>query len=105
MCSLKTQLASFPSITADAPKMIEGTTDFEKCYNSFLDLKSSISDENNTNTLQSVGLSFLDMTEILLNTIFAVRSGSWEAFEKSFLTRLPMIRLKGKFGTFSNFSI
>ena len=47
----------------------------EKHYNKFLDAKESMKTGHN---LQQFWMSFLEMTELLLNTIYSIRNGDWE---------------------------
>ena len=49
--------------------------ELQKHYNSFLDAKGKLEDGT---PLQQLWMSFLEMTEVLLNTIFSIRSGHWE---------------------------
>ena len=37
-----------------------------------------MNDESNSSTLQRFWISFIDMIELLLNTIYSIRSGQWE---------------------------
>ena len=47
----------------------------EKHYNKFLDAKESM---KTGHTLQQFWMSFLEMTEFLVNTIYSIRNGDWE---------------------------
>ena len=69
---LKQELSKYNVFTNDLCKNIKVNVQFEKVLNVFIDLKSEWSSEKN---LQSFWLGCLEMTEILLNTIYAVRSG------------------------------
>lgn len=60
---------------------IEETLEHEKVvelYTNFVNTRCEMIDEANENTLQGFWISFLDMIELLLNTISAIRSGRWE---------------------------
>jgi hypothetical protein len=48
----------------------------ESLYNQFLDVKTKMCEEGYS--LQQFWISFLDMVELLLNTIYSIRSGNWE---------------------------
>ena len=50
--------------------------EFENLYREFLNIKVEWG-RNKNNTLRKFWLSFIDMVDLLLNTIYAVRSGSW----------------------------
>ena len=69
---LKQELSKYNVFTNDLCKNIKVNVQFEKVLNVFIDLKSEWSSEKN---LRSFWLGCLEMTEILLNTIYAVRSG------------------------------
>ena len=47
----------------------------EKHYNKFLDAKESM---KTGHTLQQFWMSFLEMTELLLHTIYSIRNGDWD---------------------------
>ena len=44
----------------------------------FMDIRIKMNDENNSSTLQRFWISFIEMIEFLLNTIFSIRSEQWE---------------------------
>ena len=78
---LKQELSKYNVFTNDLCKNIKDNVQFEKVLNVFIDLKS----EN----LRSVWLRCLEMTEILLNSIYAVRSGSWHLLLECIREILP----------------
>ena len=71
---LKQELSKYNVFANDLCKNIKDNVQFEKVLNVFIDLKSEWSDEKK---LRSFWSSCLKMTDILLNTIYAVQSGSW----------------------------
>ena len=54
---------------------IKNDSKFVSVYRGFLDLKSQW--EENCTDLEKFWLSYIDMVDILLNTLYAVRSGDW----------------------------
>ena len=62
--------------THDIYVKMKDDEDFNKLHHEFLNLMVNWSDDQNK-TLRTFWLSYIDMTELLLNTIYAVRSGSW----------------------------
>ena len=58
---------------------------------SFLDIKISYSAESNSSSLQRFWISFIDMVNILLNTICAIRLGQWELLLECIRDMLPYV--------------
>ena len=50
------------------------TSDFNEAYHMFTDIRIKMNDENDSSTLQRFWISFIEMIELLLNTIY-IRSG------------------------------
>ena len=48
------------------------------CYDAFVNTRVEMSSTSNSYTLKQLWMRFLDMIELLLNTIYSVRSGNWE---------------------------
>ena len=53
-------------------------SDFNEAYHMFTDIRIKMNDENNSSTLQRFWISLIEMIELLLNTIYSIRSGQWE---------------------------
>ena len=83
---LKQELSKYNVFTKGICKNIKDNVHFEKVLNVFIDLKSEWSSEKNS---RSFWLSCLEMSEILLNTIYAGRSGSWHHLLESITEMLP----------------
>ena len=49
-------------------------SDFNEAYHMFTDIRIKMNDENDSSTLQRFWISFIEMIELLLNTIY-IRSG------------------------------
>ena len=62
---------------------------FEELYHKYLDIRLKWGDERNT--LRGFWVTYLDMVELLLNTIYAVRSGSWNLLLECIKEMLPYI--------------
>lgn len=59
----------------------------QSLYNKFLDVKTQTSEEGYS--LQQFWISFLDMVELLLNTIYSFQSGNWELLLECIRRILP----------------
>ena len=55
----------------------------------FLDMKQSFGDKVNKDSLQRFWVSFLDMVDTLLNTVYSVRSRNWELLLESIRDIIP----------------
>ena len=69
------KLHSMGEFTNETYVEIKNDSKFVSVYRGFLDLKSQW--EENCTDLQEFWLSYIDMVDILLNTLYAVRSGDW----------------------------
>ena len=58
----------------------------EKHYNKFLDAKESM---KTGHALQQFWTSFLEMTELLLNTMYSIRNGDWELLLICIRNKIP----------------
>ena len=68
---------------------VEKSPQFQIYLNDFLDIKKRFRNKENENSLQQFWISFLDMVDTLLNTIYAVRCGNWDLLLESIRDIIP----------------
>ena len=79
-------------ITTEGPENMEWDLLWEEeklttLYNQYIDIMIKLKEEGTD--LQAFWISFLEMVEILLSTIFAIRSGKWELVIECFRKIVP----------------
>ena len=75
MEGLTKKLHSMGEFTNETYVEIKNDSKFVSVYRGFFDLKSQW--EENATDLQRFWLSYIDMVDILLNTLYTVRSRNW----------------------------
>ena len=68
--------AETTTVTGESVEWVMRSEDFQAVYDNFIDLKLKMS--NDGKTLQAFWISYIEMVDLLLNTIYSVRSGKWE---------------------------
>ena len=79
------ELAKKPS--CDVYQTYCNSDDLKSFYHLFLDYKNLI--RSNGSQLSKIWMTFLDMTEIMLNTIHATRAGNWVVLLESYRDIIP----------------
>ena len=70
--------AEITTVTHENVEHLIESSKSQELYKNFTDLKSNMSNVNDGNTLQAFWISYIEMVDLLLNTIYSVRSGKWE---------------------------
>jgi len=79
--SLPEQLTNIDlSCTADNAKELIDSEPVSILYNKFSNFRSKLKEESNRYSLSCFSISFIEMVELLLQTIYSIRSGNWELF-------------------------
>ena len=87
--SMLGQISSAESLNTDFLSTVEESQHFEMYFNRFIEIKKQLRSKENEHTLQRFWVSFLDMMDTLLNTIYAVRCGNWDLLLESIRDIIP----------------
>ena len=83
------QVSSAETLNADFLSTVEESEQFQIYLNGFIEIKNRFRSKENVHSLQRFWMSFLDMMDTLLNTIYAVRRGNWDLLLESIRDIIP----------------